>query len=329
MGPDLKRKFAALAKCFRHAHLSRPAHSSISSKMTFAGLDPRFVLTGVTVTDRQLVCGTYVTILEVEHSGQKYAGKKIHANLLAEPDEHARPNRINIVDRFMEESRLLSQLHHPNIVQFVGVYFHQGERLPILVMELLHTNLHACIKQHGHRLPKDIAYSILHDVALGLHYLHSQSPPIMHRDINARNILLTSKMSAKIDFGVARCFEITTGSLSRVSGTLAYMPPEAFPRYDTSIDVFSYGIIMIFMFSGEFPGDVKPPRYSQEGLVYPGPEAERREKYLQAIGNDHPAMTLILQCIADNPKQRPTATEISQQIKRICQYDGRCSILHI
>ena len=284
------------------------------------------------MTDRQLVWGTYVTILEVEYNGQKYAGKKIHASLLAEPDEHARPTCINIVDRFMEECRLLSQLHHPNIVQFVGLYFHQGERVPILVMELLHTDLHSCITERHGRLPKDITYSILHDVALGLHYLHSQSPPIMHQDINARNILLTSKMSAKIDFGVARCFEITTGSLSRVSGTLVYMPPEAFlhnPRYDISIDVFSYGIIMIFMFSGEFPEEVKPHRYSQEGLVYSRTEAERREEYLQAIGNDHPAMTLILQCIADNPKQRPTATEISQQIKRICQYDGRCSILHI
>ena len=60
------------------------------------------------------------------------------------------------------------------------------------------------------------------------------------------------------------------------------------PRYDTSIDVISYGIVMIFMFSGKFPGDLKSA-FSEEGSLQS--EAERREKYLQAIGNDHPAIS--------------------------------------
>ena len=47
-------------------------------------------------------------------------------------------------------------------------------------MEFLHVNLSACIEQYE-VLPKEISYSILHDVALGLHYLHSQKPPIIHR----------------------------------------------------------------------------------------------------------------------------------------------------
>ena len=303
------------------------------TKMTFAGLDPRFMLTGVTVTDRELGRGYFATVLEVVHKRQKYAGKKIHAPLPVEYE-----NEEPIVDRFMEECRLLSQLHHPNIVQSVGVYFHQGERVPILVMELLHTDLHSCIIQfvrHG-RLPEDITYSILYDVALGLHYLHSQSPPIMHRDITACNILLTSKMSAKIcDFGSAsrlatNCIYV---GLTRIPGKLVYLPPEALfydSRYETSIDMFSYGILMIFMFSGEFPAEVKPSTYTmiRKGNIYFRTEAERREKYLLAIGNDHPAMTLILQCITNDPQERPTATEITQQIKRICQYDGRCSIVH-
>ena len=285
--------------------------------MSFAGLNPRFVLTGATVTDRDLGHGAYSTVVEVEHNGQKYAGKQTHTILLE--------SNYNIYsNRFMEECRLLSQLHHPNIVQFVGVCFHQGERVPILVMELLPTNLGACIERYG-ILPKDIGYSILHDVALGLHYLHSQSPPIMHRSLTARDILLTSKMSAKISgFGSARILDTvtTTRRLSQFPGGPLYTPPEAClddPRYDTSIDVFSYGIVMVFMFSGKFPRDLKPP-FSEEGVLS---EAERREKYLQAIGNDHPAMKLILQCIANDPQQRPAATEIAQQIKRICQYDGK------
>ena len=91
--------------------------------MTFAGLDPRFVLTGVTVTDRELGSGSFARELEVEHNGKIYAGKKIHGELLSDLDYTRRC--------IEEECRLLSQFHHPNIVQFVGVYFQQGERLPM------------------------------------------------------------------------------------------------------------------------------------------------------------------------------------------------------
>ena len=289
--------------------------------MDFTGLDPRFVLTGVTLGQELVTWSSIATILEVEHNGQKYAGKKMHDIL-----DRIEGSIPIIINRFMEECRLLSQLHHPNIVQFVGLYFHQGERVPILVMELHPTNLDTCIEKYG-ILPKDIAYSILHDVAQGLHYLHCQSPPIMHLNLAAHNVLLTSKISAKIcGFGSARSLD-TNSRLLRNPGAPLYMPPEASlddPRYDTSIDVFSYGIVMVYMFSGKFPVALKPV-FSDEGVRS---EAERREEYLQAIGNDHPAMKLILQCIANDPKQRPTATELSQQIKRICQYDGKCPVVH-
>ena len=149
----------------------------------------------------------------------------------------------------------------------------------------------------------------------------------MHLNLAAHNVLLTSKMSAKIcGFGSARNLS-TNSRLLRNPGAPLYMPPEASlddPRYDTSIDVFSYGVIMVFMFSGKFPVALKPA-FSEEGVRS---EAERREEYLQAIGNDHPAMKLILQCIANDPQQRPTATEISQLTKRICQYDGKCPVVH-
>ena len=231
------------------------------------------------------------------------------------------------VAHFEEECRLLSQLHHPNIVQFVGVYIQQGERLPILVLEFLPTNLRACIEQYG-ALPREISYSVLHDVVLSLHYLHNQNPPIMHRDIAARNILLNSKMTAKLcDFGSARCLAPNSGSrLSPSPGNLIYMPPEAAlsdPKYNTSIDIFSYGVVMIFIFSGKFPAEILPPTFTgSDGRICGQSEVDRRAKYLEPIGIDHPAMKLILKCIANDPQERPTAIDISHQIKRICQYDG-------
>ena len=281
---------------------------------TFTGFDP-YKLTGVRVTDRELGHGSYATVLELEYMGLKCAGKKIHELLLRQGDASY------TVRRFEEECRLLSQVRHPNIVQFLGVYFQQGVQAPILVMEFLPTNLTSCIEQYG-ILPKEISYSILHDVALGLRYLHSQTPAIIHRDLSSNNVLLTPNMTAKIsDLGVARIFNLTPLQVSRMTqtpGTPAYMPPEvmvANPKYDTSVDEFSYGILMIHMFSGSWPEpQIGQIRTEPDGKMTPVSEAERREVFLRSIGNDHPLMDLILKCIHNHPKSRAHASEIVERL---------------
>ena len=277
---------------------------------TFTGFDP-YKLTGVRVTDRELGHGSYATVLELEYMGLKCAGKKIHELLLRQGDASY------TVRRFEEECCLLSQVRHPNIVQFLGVYFQQRVRAPILVMEFLPTNLTSCIEQYG-ILPKEISYSILHDVALGLCYLHSQTPPIIHRDLSSNNVLLTPNMTAKIsDLGVARILNLNPLQVSRMTqtpGTPAYMPPEvmvANPKYDTSVDEFSYGIMMIHMFSGQWPEpQVGQIRTEPDGRLIPVTEAERREVFLRAIGNDHPLMDLILKCVNNHTQARAHASEI-------------------
>ena len=267
-----------------------------------------YKLTGVRVTDRELGHGSYATVLELEYMGLKCAGKKIHELRLKQG------NTSYTVRRFKEECHLLSQVCHPNIVQFLGVYFQEGVSLPILVMEFLPTNLTSCIEQYG-ILSRNISYSILHDVALGLCYLHSQTPPIIHRDLSSNNVLLTSNMTAKIsDLGVARILNFTPLQVSHMTqtpGTPAYMPPEvmiANPKYDTSVDAheFSFGIMMIHMFSGMWPEpEIGPVHSEPDGKLIPVSEAERRETFLQAIGNNHPLMDLILKCITNHPQLRP------------------------
>ena len=301
---------------------------------TFTGFD-LYKLTGVRVTDRELGHGSYATVLELEYMGLKCAGKKIHELLLKQGDTSY------TVRRFEEECRLLSQIRHPNIVQFLGVYFEQrvqaprslvggaGDepkqrvRAPILVMEFLPTNLTSCIEQYG-IFPKEISYSILHDVALGLCYLHSQTPPIIHRDLSSNNVLLTPNMMAKIsDLGVARILNLTPLQASRLTqtpGTPAYMPPEvmvANPKYDTSVDEFSYGIMMIHMFSGQWPEPQVGPSRIEGGKLIPVTEAERREKFLEAIEDGHPLMDLIHGCINNDPQLRPHAGEIFRRVSRV------------
>ena len=285
----------------------------MAGKAIFTGFEPH-KLAGVRLTDRELGHGSYATVLELKHMGLKCAGKKIHELLLRQGDASY------TVRRFEEECCLLSQLRHPNIVQFLGVFFQQGVQVPILVMEFLPTNLTSSIKEYG-ILPKEISYSILHDVALGLCYLHSQTPPIIHRDLSSNNVLLTSNMTAKIsDLGVARILNLTPLQASRMTqtpGTPAYMPPEvmiAIPNYNTSIDEFSFGILMIHVFSGRWPmPQVGQTRFEADKLV-PVTEAERREVFLRAIGNDHPLMDLILQCINNDPGSRAPAGEIVERL---------------
>ena len=295
----------------------RPAISFMAARpATFTGFDP-YKLTGVRVTDRELGHGSYATVLELEYMGLKCAGKKIHELLLRQGDA------TYTVRRFEEECRLLSQVRHPNIVQFLGVYFQQGERAPILVMEFLPTNLTSCIEQYG-ILPKEISYSILHDVALGLCYLHSQTPPIIHRDLSSNNVLLTPNMTAKIsDLGVARILNLTPLQVSRMTqtpGTPAYMPPEvmvADPKYNTSVDEFSYGIMMIHIYSGWWPEPQVGQIRIEEGKLIPVTEAERREIFFKAIEDDHPLMDLIHRCIDNDPQMRPHTSEIVRQIRCI------------
>ena len=256
-------------------------------------------------------------VLRLEYRGLKCAGKQLYPVLYEQ-------GVGDTVRRFEEECRLLAQMRHPNIVQFIGVYFEEGSRVPILVMEFLPTTLARCIDMYGVS-PEEVSYSILHDVALALYHLHSQTPPIIHRDLSANNVLLTPNMTAKIsDLGVARILNLTPQQMSRMTstpGTPAYMPPEAMranPRYDASIDQFSYGVLMIHVLSGRWPLPLREPTYvnpENRAQLLGVSEAERRDEYLRDIGNAHPLMDLILRCVSNDPRQRATAAQMVQQME--------------
>ena len=271
-------------------------------------------LANVQVTDTVLGKGAYAIVLKLYYNGLECAGKKIHETLL---------QGASIISAFERECGILSKLRHPNIVQFLGVHFEPGAKSPILVMEYLPTNLTTCIEDHG-ILPKEEIYSILYDVVLGLHYLHSQTPPIIHRDLTSNNVLLTCSMRAKIsDLGTARILNLKgIDNLSIAPGTQSYMPPEALvdaPQYDTCIDVFSYGILMIHILCGTCPH----PQCIEDSITahkrMPVSEAYKRKHYLEMIGYDHPLMHLVLKCIHNYPRQRANCEEILEIVGSMAQ----------
>ena len=209
----------------------------------------RFVIANARPNCRQLGVGSYGSVEELEVNGILCAGKKIHETLIQRGNVGAE----NIASRYVEECQLMSDLRHPHLVQFLGVCFLPNSALPVLVMERLLTSLDELL-EHNPDIPLSLKRSILADVARGLVYLHSHNPPVIHRDLSAKNVLLNSAMVAKItDLGNARIVNFQPGqlarTLSRIPGTAVYMPPEAFEdssKYGPSLDSFSFGHLSLF-----------------------------------------------------------------------------------
>ena len=182
--------------------------------------------------------------------------KRIHS-ILSTCTDNKVPNRV--VENFDRECRILSSLHHPNIVRFVGI---SQDRW--IFMEYLHASLidyvnrNVRARKHLVMLSLEQKLKILYDVALGLQYLHERDTPILHRDLTANNILLTKDLHAKIaDLGQAIIKQHNHAQyMSQAPGTLCYMPPEVLvsnPKYDQSIDVFSFGVLIMHTISEEWP----------------------------------------------------------------------------
>ncbi|CAI8045032.1 Serine/threonine-protein kinase STY46 [Geodia barretti] len=168
--------------------------------------------------------------------------------------------------------------------------------------------------------PLGLKCSILHNVACGLAYLHERSPPVIHRDLSARNVLLTSGMVAKIaDLGVARIIPRmrAAATMTRGPGAIIYMPPEAMEekpddedvskaKYDASIDMFSFGIVSIFTLCQIFPDKLLAPNYRKDGRLIGRTELERRERYMKMIYSQlrekHPLLQMIEGCL-DFPEE--------------------------
>lgn len=135
----------------------------------------KFHLPGLEEVGTELGEGSYATVVEYQLHGLICAGKKLHHQLC-----HSNPEeRERLVARFEEECELLSNIRHPNIVQFLGLSYDRHTRTPILIMEFLDITLTVCLAKKG-VLPDHFSYSILNDVATALCFLHNQPDPIIH-----------------------------------------------------------------------------------------------------------------------------------------------------
>ena len=197
-------------------------------------------------------------------------------------------------------------------------------------MEKLPTSLDDLLEKHK-EIPLDVKFSILVDVSRGLVYLHCHNPSIAHRDLTARNILLDLGLTAKIaDLGVARMVSLRPGqvaaTMTRAPGNIIYMPPEAVEeegaaRYNTAIDMFSFGNVALFTLTQVFMKNLKPATYRDPTTrkLVARSEIGRREEYVQlmyrVLGEQHPLVQLVLQCLEYDQEDRPSAVGVLQQLE--------------
>jgi len=181
------------------------------------------ILNGVKETSREIGVGAYGRVFEVDYCGTRCAAKELHHILVrgVNPEDIQRV-RYN----FLRECEQCAELRHPNVVQFLGIYYKPGSPIPILVMEKMDMSLRSTVEQNP-EIPISVKLSILLDVSLGLQYLHCHRPPIVHRDLSSNNILLTTFLKAKIsDLGVAKVITPDRKkSLTKLPGTADFMPP--------------------------------------------------------------------------------------------------------
>lgn len=280
----------------------------------------------VVETGEEIGRGAYGEVVVVRVNGLRCASKRLHPALL-----DSLPFEINhVARRFIDECQYLSKLHHPNIVQFLGVSFIGDTKIPSIVMELLPTNLSTFLDEYTN-VPTYAKHSILYDVAVGLLYLHTRTPPIIHRDLATNNVLLTHGLKAKIaDLGVARTLPPRTASNAEgplqtlAPGNLSYMPPEArqeVPSYDTKLDVFSFGHLIIHVVLQKWPMILDEYYYpyndDQELRVY-RTELQRRQRCLdEIIDYSEQLHTLARMCLVDEPAIRPSTVKVVEEMSTI------------
>ena len=152
-----------------------------------------------------------------------------------------------------------------------------------------------------------------HPHIVKIHYLHSQQPPVVYRNLSAKNVLvLMLDDILKLGSSLEAARLPSCGYFDeRAPGAIAYMPPEALVgndiRYNEKSDVFSLGVLML---------DIATQYLSLPGISGIGrvPEIDRRAQDLSHLPEDHPLKPIILQCLRDDPGERPDSGAVFRML---------------
>lgn len=207
------------------------------------------------------------------------------------------------VQLFMQEYSLVYNLKHPNLLR--PSHFDDHNRMPYLVMPY-------CERGSAQRLIGKISeeeiWKLLHDVAGGLAYIHSQEPPILHQDIKPDNILIDKLGNYLItDFGISTRVRSTLRRSAMknesAGGTRGFMAPERFSADKRPVkanDIWSLGATLYELISEDTP-------FGDEGGLLQHLGSELPTIYAEVSNN---LKQLVYACLAKDTWERPTAQQI-------------------
>ncbi|XP_022642677.1 cold-responsive protein kinase 1-like isoform X1 [Vigna radiata var. radiata] len=236
----------------------------------------------------------------------------------------------NMEDNFEGEVKLISNVHHRNLVRLLGYCSKSQER--ILVYEYM-ANKSLDKFLFGNKkgsLNWKQRYDIILGTARGLAYLHEEfHVSIIHRDIKTANILLDDVFQPKIaDFGLARLLPDDRSHLStKFAGTLGYTAPEyaMHGQLSEKADTYSYGIVVLEIVSGQKSTDMKNDE-DGEYLLRRAWKQHERGMYLDLVDkaidpNEYDVeevkkiIEIALLCTQASASTRPTMTEVVMLLK--------------
>ncbi|XP_061350746.1 uncharacterized protein LOC133295881 isoform X2 [Gastrolobium bilobum] len=262
----------------------------------------------------ELGSGTFGTVYHGKWRGTDVAIKRITDRCFAgKPSEQERMR-----DDFWNEAIKLADLHHPNVVAFYGVVLDgPGGSVATVTEYMVNGSLRNALQECARNLDKRKRLLIAMDVAFGMEYLHGKN--IVHFDLKSDNLLVNlrdpHRPICKVgDLGLSKVKRQTLIS-GGVRGTLPWMAPELLNGSSSlvseKVDVFSFGIVMWELFTGEEPYADLHYGAIIGGIVSntlrpPVPESCDPEWRL-----------LMERCWSSEPSERPSFTEIANELRSI------------
>ncbi|XP_057377626.1 focal adhesion kinase 1-like isoform X2 [Daphnia carinata] len=224
-----------------------------------------------------------------------------------------------MADKFLKEANIMQQFDHPNIIRLIGVC----SQAPVwIVMELAkYGEMRAYLQKNQARLELDLATLVLfaYQLSTALSYLESKN--FVHRDIAARNILVSADDCVKLaDFGLSRWVEESSYyKASKGVLPIKWMAPESinFRRFTTASDVWMFGVCMweIFMLG------VKPFQGIKNSEVIG--RIENGERLPLPVICPPNLYSLMLKCWSYEPSKRPCFREIKETLNEILMEERR------